>query len=206
MVAFSFLAAAVALPLVLASPALQLRQDFPAGCGSTNFPGDFNTASDISLTALNTTLPNSISTGAPLAVALIDIFGAESSYLLATAASAEAGLKFTSNDFALTNGALTPIVANQKSTDSDVVAGSTLEFQSATGGKIATPAQVYCGLANTDAGGGISEPLLSIQGDSSDFSLCQSGDLNVVVFEPTSDNSAYDFDSCYGVDILIFEH
>lgn len=61
---------------------------------------------------------------------------------------------------------------------------------------------------NTDpTNGSVSRPLLSIQGDISDFALCESGDLNVVVFQPTSDNfGTYDFGSCYSVDILIFEN
>lgn len=83
MIAFSFFAAIVALPVAIASSPLQVRQDFLAGCGTSNFPGDFNTAPNISLSALNTTLYNSISTGAPLVVAETDIFGASTNYVLA---------------------------------------------------------------------------------------------------------------------------
>ncbi|OCH89960.1 hypothetical protein OBBRIDRAFT_826227 [Obba rivulosa] len=205
MLAFSFLAAALSLPAVIASPALRLRQVFPPGCG-TGAPGDFDTTPSLSLAALNTTLPNSSSNGTPLVAAMTDIFGAQSNYVLATKASAEASLKFTVSDFSLETGALSPIVSNQNSADQDVSPGDPLEFSSSTG-SISGP-EIYCGIANTDpAGGGIPEPLLSLNGDTSDFSLCQSGELTVVVYEPTSDNfGVYDFDSCYGVDLLIFEH
>lgn len=136
-------------------------------------------------------------------------------------------MRITHSDFALKNGSLTPIVGNQESTDSDVSPGGTLEFQTGTTapGEIVTPAQIYCGIVSskpistnspdschiaqsiTDPAGRGTQPRLSIQGNSSDFSLCQSGDLNVVVFEATSDNfGSYDYDSCYGVAILIFEH
>ncbi|EMD35786.1 hypothetical protein CERSUDRAFT_115739 [Gelatoporia subvermispora B] len=204
MIALSLLAAAVALPAVLASPAMRLRQVFPPGCGA-GAPGDFDTASNVSLTALNTTLPNSNSDGVPLVAVMTDIFGAQSNYELATEASVS--LQFTVSDFSLENGALVPIVSNQQSTDLDVISGDILKFSSATGGTLPSRAEIYCGIANTDpAGGGIPEPLLSLQGDTSDFALCEADGVNVVVYQPSDNFGSYDFSTCYSVDILIFEH
>lgn len=62
------------------------------------------------------------------------------------------------------------------------------------------------GQANTDPnGGGILNPVLSIEGDADGFNLCQTGNLNVVVFQPTPTSLNYDFDSCYEVAIVILQ-
>ncbi|EMD35785.1 hypothetical protein CERSUDRAFT_115738 [Gelatoporia subvermispora B] len=200
MVALSLLAAVVALPAVIASPTIRLRQNGPPGCGN-GAPGDFDSAASITLTALNTTLPNSNDNGAPLVASEIEIFGAESSWVLTTQASAS--LRLTVSDFTLQTGALLPVSSNgQEFADSAVEPGDGIGFQRFPGNAPSgSLSEIYCGIVNTGlAGGNSSQPLLSIQGNSSNFALCESDGLNVVVFQPE------DSDGCYPVEILIFEH
>ncbi|OCH89955.1 hypothetical protein OBBRIDRAFT_835410 [Obba rivulosa] len=211
MIASSFLVAALALPAAIASPAMRLRQEAGCGSGPTGL-GDFNTAPNITLTALNTTLPNSIQNGLPLVAAFTGFSIQLSSYVLATQASAEANSVSTIVDFSLDEGNLAPIVPHQFSSDVGVASGGILSFVSGVD-NLDQPEE-YCGIgitvqANTDpVGGGIPEPRLALQGDESDFALCESSSgLNVVVFQPAANNSgSYDFESCFGVDVFIFEH
>lgn len=82
MIAFSFLAAAISIPVVIAFPAMQRRQGAPPECGAGS-PGDFVSAPPFTLTALNTTQPNSNNDGSPLVAVPGGIFGADVTYMLA---------------------------------------------------------------------------------------------------------------------------
>ncbi|EMD34870.1 hypothetical protein CERSUDRAFT_117067 [Gelatoporia subvermispora B] len=200
MFASSLLLAALALPTVLAGPALRLRQ---SGCNSGT-PGEFGTAPNITLNALDTNAANSGGQGLPLVALITSVSMVEAIYVLATQASASTRPGQVL-DFSLENGVLAPIIPNTFSGDLDVQSGDVLQFASGNVAQL-VPAE-YCGFANTDPnGGGIAQPLLGLNGDTSDFALCMSGDLDIAVFQPTADNGgAYSLDSCTSVDILIFE-
>ncbi|EMD35789.1 hypothetical protein CERSUDRAFT_115741 [Gelatoporia subvermispora B] len=202
MIASSIILAALAIPAALASPSLRLRQ--VPGCNSGT-PGEFNSAPNITFNALETSQVASGDDGIPLVAATISNAGDETLYVLATEASAGSG-SGTVTDFSLESGVLAPIVPDEFSGSLNVQSGGILEFASGNVGQEVSAE--YCGFANTDpSGGSIPQPLLALDGDTSDFALCESNDLNVVVFEATADNSgAYDFSTCVSVDILIFEY
>ncbi|EMD34871.1 hypothetical protein CERSUDRAFT_67258 [Gelatoporia subvermispora B] len=203
MLAFSFLFAALAIPTALAGSALRLRQ---SGCKGS-IPGKIDTASNITINALDSDAANSGGQGLPLVALVATIGGVETTYVLATQATASTLVGSTTfADFSLQNDILAPIIPNTFSANLAVQPGLIIEFASGQIGQ-AIPEE-FCGIANTDpAGGGISEPLLSVNGDTSDFALCMSGPIGVIVFQPNADNSGeYDIDSCTSVDILIFEH
>jgi len=90
------------------------------------------------------------------------------------------------------------------STDSSVSSGSMPGFWVSNDSDLPTPAQVYCAVANTDPEYGSKYPLLAVNGETDQFSLCMSGSgataQNNVVYQATSDNSGtYDYNTCYPV-------
>ncbi|EMD34869.1 hypothetical protein CERSUDRAFT_97438 [Gelatoporia subvermispora B] len=208
MLASSFLLAALAIPAALAGPTLRFRQ---SGCQGGVF-GEIDTAANITLNALDSNAANSGGQGLPLVALVTSDVGVETLYVLATQATAGTGSN-TISEFSLNGGSsisgLAPIVPNTFSANLNVESGQVLEFASGDVGQ-EIPADEYCGIANIAPNGQgtpIPEPLLSLRGDTDDFALCMSGDLDIVVFQPTADNGgAYSFDSCTSVDILIFEH
>ena len=79
MLASSFLLAAFALPAVLAGPALRLRQ---SGCNSGT-PGEFGTAPNITLNALDQNAAKSGGQGLPLVALVQSVSMVETIYVLA---------------------------------------------------------------------------------------------------------------------------
>ncbi|EMD35782.1 hypothetical protein CERSUDRAFT_115735 [Gelatoporia subvermispora B] len=210
----------LALPLLayasaaFASPVsrglLHARQHQPGPWCDGLGAGVFDIAPQITLAALNTTLPNANNTGAPLVMGQAGAVDGASFAILSTFAS------FPFNEFptlSLLNGTLIPnlpggILAN--ASDSSVAAGTAPSWI-ITGLDLPTPAQIYCGVADTDpAGGGTGFPLLALNGDTDHFSLCSAGDFhaaqtNIIWRASSVNDGSYNFTSCYPVHIQIIE-
>jgi len=198
---------------VAASPVsrslLHARQHQPGPWCDGLGAGIFDIAPNITLAAFNTTLPNANDTGAPLVMGQAGAVDGAEFKILSTWAS------FPFNDFptmSLNNGTLLPNSPDGPISVSDsnvTVAAEPLWVL--TTFDLPTPAQIYCGVADTDpAGGGTGFPLLAVHGDTDHFSLCSAGDFplaqtNVVWRASAINDGSYNFTSCYPVHIQIVE-
>ncbi|PSR77075.1 hypothetical protein PHLCEN_2v8064 [Hermanssonia centrifuga] len=195
------------LPFALgafASPIANLARDEPGPWCNGLGPGAFDIAYNFTLDAYNSTLPNSNSTGAPVVIGQAGAVDGASFKIFSTWAS------YPYNDypnFSLLSGAFHPNYEGGLDvgiSDSNVTAGNPPSFI-VTSLDLPAPAQIYCGVADTDPyGGGTGYPLLAVNGDTDSFALCSAGDYYLaqtnVIYKPTADNSGqYLFDSCYSV-------
>jgi len=167
--------------------------------------GAFDSAQNFTLAAYNTSSANANATGVPLVLGQNGSGEGAESKVLSTYAT------YPYNDFpnlSLLNGALIPNPnsenAGMHSTDVDVSSGDLPAFLVSSKGAIPAPAQVYCAVADTDPDNGRQYPLLAVNGETDQFSLCMSSSSSSaqsnVVYQPTSDNSgAYSYDSCQPV-------
>ncbi|KZT01926.1 uncharacterized protein LAESUDRAFT_730840 [Laetiporus sulphureus 93-53] len=190
---------------VRALPAGHLTaQDTPVWCAGFG-PGAFDTGYNFTLAAVNVTLPNANSTGAPLVLGQNGAADGAEFEVLSTYAS------YPYNDFptlSLLAGSLIPNSASGiASVDSDVSSGDELAFVTSSSG-LSSPAQIYCAIADTDPTEGSPYPVLAVNGDTEGFALCMNGDgpyaQNNVVWQPTDDNGGeYLYDTCYNVTIQL---
>jgi len=198
------------IPLVLAtlSVAAPTARQIPSG-PCANFIGGFANATSFTLAALNVTLPNANTTGAPLVLGQAGaVDGAEFEAL-----STWASYQFNQwPSLTLTNGGLTGNMDppnTQGTTVSGGAANSTeVGFETTSfEGHPSAPSPVFCGVADTDpAGGGTGFPQLALNGHTDLFSLCMTGPAgspgsqNNVVYNASATNSAgFIFDTCYSV-------
>ncbi|KAI0919745.1 hypothetical protein AcV5_001723 [Taiwanofungus camphoratus] len=159
---------------------------------------------NITLTAVNLTLPNDNSTGAPL------VLGHEARTSPAAGiATLATYLSVQSNywpSLTLLNGTLVgnPSGAeyNTSATDFAISPGEEVSFVVATSGVTAFPAPIYCAIVHSP-----DDQVLAINGDPGNFSLCTSGSgsqaQNNLVWQPTSNQSTYYYDSCYPVRVQL---
>ncbi|KAI0933298.1 hypothetical protein AcW1_003086 [Taiwanofungus camphoratus] len=177
-----------------------LKRATPAWCAGLG-AGQFDTAHNFTLAALNTTLPNTNATGAPLVVGQAGAVDGAEYKVLSTYAS------YPYNDFptmSLLNGSLIPVSdLGAQISDSQVSAGNAPSFI-VTDSNLPAPAQIYCAVADTDPTQGTPYPTLAVNGDTDSFALCMDGSQNNVVWKPTADNyGAYDYNSCYAVRVQL---
>ncbi|KAI0350308.1 hypothetical protein OH77DRAFT_1413242 [Trametes cingulata] len=187
----------------MAFPAAKLPRAAPGPWCDGLGGGAFDEALDVTITALNATLPNTNSTGAPLVLASGGAITGAEIRRFATYAS------FPFNDYtsvSLVNGTLVLNGANTTPARALAVEeGSQLGFLVQNGADPSAGAQIYCAVADIDpAGHGTGHPFLAVNGDTDSFSLCAAGSQNVVFWKPLAGGSE-DFDSCYPVKLqLIF--
>ncbi|KAF8576279.1 hypothetical protein K439DRAFT_1622982 [Ramaria rubella] len=171
--------------------------------------GGFNTLPSFTLAALNRTLLNANTTGAPLVLGQAGATGGAEFEVFSTWAS------FQFNQWptlSLTNGVLTanmdppntrtPTVSTGASNGSEIVFVTTAHPPA--------PVPVFCGVADTDPEGGSPFAALAVNDDTDLFSLCLTstspGAQNNVVYNATADTfGAYIFESCYPVTLQIIE-
>ncbi|TFY67995.1 hypothetical protein EVJ58_g1291 [Rhodofomes roseus] len=164
----------------LASPLAPRTGAWCSGLGIT-----YDTASNFTLTALNTTLPNANSTGTWATYPYLDF-----------------------PTMSLNAGALVPNSANGvPSYDMTAVAGQPLQFFTTSESPSGEAAQIYCAIVDTDPDFE-GPPTLAVNGDADNFALCMNGDgpyaQNNVVWRPTSDNNGmYLYETCYNVTLQI---
>ncbi|OSX62855.1 hypothetical protein POSPLADRAFT_1074264 [Postia placenta MAD-698-R-SB12] len=166
--------------------------------------GAFDTAYNFTLAAYNTTSSNTNSTGVPLVLGQAGTSEQMASMVLSTYAS------YPYNDFpnfSLLQGALTPNAeatnGSVSAADTSVDAGNEPTFM-VSSGTVPSAAQVYCAVADTDPEQSGQLPILAVNRETDQFSLCTSGTQTNVVYRASSNNeSSYDYDSCYPVAIHV---
>jgi len=189
-----------------ALPSLQGRQSSNpcAGVGGLSVTDN---ASNFTLAALNTTLSNSNSSGAPLLLAGTTTGNVPQTAFLATYASYPAD-NLPGPEFSLQYGALVPQQGNDLvAYDLSVSAGSGLGWQVIYPNDLQKiGAEIYC-IQDDGAPSGLQHGVLAVNGDTSDFSLCtttSTPSLNQVIWKATEDNDdQYDYNSCYAVRLQI---
>ncbi|OCH89963.1 hypothetical protein OBBRIDRAFT_777746 [Obba rivulosa] len=188
---------------------LHARQHQPGPWCDGLGAGVFDIAPNVTLAALNSTLPNANSTGAPLVMGQAGAVDGASFKILSTWAS------FPFNDFptmSLNNGSLIPnaAIGVVSAADNNVTEASAPSWILTTF-DLPASVQIYCGVADTDpAGGGTGFPLLAVHGDTDHFSLCSAGDFtnaqtNIIWRASAVNDGSYNFTSCYPVHIQIIE-
>ncbi|KZT67945.1 hypothetical protein DAEQUDRAFT_728460 [Daedalea quercina L-15889] len=202
MFTFSAIIASLATS-VWAIPALNTRQTGAScagfGSGSTDSPG-YN----FTLTAHNTTLPNTNSTGVPL------ILGWGPPGQTSTEASIWAISTYAewhSNEwpsFSLSSGALYPNPGPDEqglgAYDYDIAPGAEVGFYVLPADPGRQNPEIYCAALRDD------DVMLAVNNDADSFSLCQAVPdpypSNVLVYTADASNSAvYDYNTCYAVQV-----
>ncbi|KAH9916542.1 uncharacterized protein B0H18DRAFT_1124179 [Fomitopsis serialis] len=189
-----------ATSLALAFPLAPRTGAWCEGLGIT-----YDTASNFTLAALNTTLANANSTGAPLVAGQNGATDGAEFEVLSTWAT------YPYLDFptmSLDSGVLIPNSANGvPSYDMAASAGQPLQFFTTSQSPSGRVAQIYCAIVDTDPDFE-GPPTLAVNGDADGFALCMNGDgpyaQNNVVWRPTADNNgAYLYETCYNVTLQI---
>ncbi|TFK49273.1 hypothetical protein OE88DRAFT_1662716 [Heliocybe sulcata] len=153
-----------------------------------------NTLASFTLAALNTSLPNANSTGAPLVLGQAGAIDGATFEVLSTWAT------FPYNDWptlSLVNGGLygNSSYGNQ-AVSSGATNGTTVGFITTT--PTPTPSQVFCIVPNKNSSG---LPLLALNGHTDEFSLCSNGKgyQNNVAYNASGKSYYYDYTTCYPV-------
>ncbi|KAH9921904.1 uncharacterized protein B0H18DRAFT_1121199 [Fomitopsis serialis] len=190
---------------VSAIPALNTRQTGAScagfGSGSTDTP-----TYNFTLTAYNTTLPNTNSSGAPLVLG----WGPPGTSPEASYWAISTYAEWHSNDwpyFSLEGGAIYPNPGPDEqglgAYDYDIASGAEVGFLVLPTEPGRDVPKIYCAaLRNGDV-------LLAVNNDADSFSLCQSvpNTSNVLVYQANSNNSDYyDYSTCYGVDVFVIPY
>lgn len=209
------------LPAALSLPRFYPRQVSEPWCAGFG-GGAFDISYNFTLTAYNitdATLGPFTQVGDPLVVGIKDEYGAVSVGVLATAASVTAAaLPYGPSPFLgfnLTSGELQPLPApglsySVYSSDYESSGGEPAFQFSELSWELDPPAQIYCGIANTDpAGGGNPHPQLAIDDETDNFYLCADNlGYNEVVHNPSAKYASefgYDLDTCYPVTVHIID-
>jgi len=165
--------------------------------------GAFDVAANFSLAALNVTLPNVNTTGAPLVLGQAGAIDGATFSVLSTLASFPYNQGVT---FSLNEGALAPNLQGITPVDGTVNPGDAPGFVM-TSLNAPSPAHIYCAVANTDPnGGGTGHPILAVNGDTGSFSLCRTGNWTAAqtnLVWKAKQGGAYEFDTCYAVKIQL---
>ncbi|TFK50689.1 hypothetical protein OE88DRAFT_1726489 [Heliocybe sulcata] len=170
--------------------------------------GAYDLAYNFYLTAVNTTLPNANTTGAPL---VLNPQGQNSSgeaiYNVATYHSQPDTMGIWPN-FTLDHGTLVanyPTDLTLSPVGVDTEDGGPVVFTADT----TNASQIYCGVADTDPEQG-GRPLLALYNNLSEFSICHQtdgGNADLLIYNASSENSLYDYNSCYAVLLhLIYDY
>ncbi|KAI0727661.1 hypothetical protein C8Q72DRAFT_838703 [Fomitopsis betulina] len=190
-----------------ATPTLRVRQQ-GASCvgladGSTDSP-----SYNFTLAAVNTTLPNANSTGAPLVLG----WGPPGTSPAASAWAISTYAAWHSNEwpyFTLSDGALYPIPGPEEhglgAYDHEVASGDEVSFWVTTQQSDAAPDPIYCAAANDDP----EYAVLAVNNDTEHFSLCDSTiscPNTVLVYEAADGNSNYGYSTCYPVQVNIIPY
>ncbi|KZT63555.1 hypothetical protein DAEQUDRAFT_680177 [Daedalea quercina L-15889] len=196
----SLLALLAVTSIALASPLAPRTGAWCEGLGIT-----YDTSYNFTLAALNTTLANANSTGAPLVPGQNGATDGAEYEVLSTWAT------YPYLDFptmSLVDGVLTPNSANGvPSYDMQAIEGQPLQFFTTSESSSGPSAQIYCAIVDTDPDfQGL--PLLAVNGEADNFALCMSGDesyaQNNVVWRPTADNNGmYLYETCYNVTLQL---
>ncbi|KZT24166.1 hypothetical protein NEOLEDRAFT_1148798 [Neolentinus lepideus HHB14362 ss-1] len=183
-----FLGSVVAIPVM---PSV-------AGCDSLGTNASDTAARPFTLAALNTTLPNANSTGAPLVLGQNgEIEGAEFE-VLSTWAS------FPDNDWptlSLDTGGLYGNSQTQyQAVSSGATNGTTVNFMTTSRTSYAN--QVFCIVPSP-----LGLPLLALDGHVDEFSLCSNGkeSQNNVIYNATHKSYEYNYSTCYPVVLQVVE-
>ncbi|KAF9810265.1 hypothetical protein IEO21_07033 [Rhodonia placenta] len=208
------LAAALVSALVsaaAAAPNLAVRQSGSPPCYGLGGLHVYENLSNFTLSALNTTLPNANSTGAPLVLASNNVnWIPAASTVLATYASFPPDI-WPGPEFSLVNGALIPAPnGNLVGYDANVTSGYGLGFAVTDPENEQSGAEIYC-VQDNGAPSGFQHAYLAVFGDTANFSLCTSLSVdaeqppqNQVIYKATSENNdQYDYNSCYAVQLII---
>ncbi|KAH9831571.1 uncharacterized protein C8Q71DRAFT_726759 [Rhodofomes roseus] len=203
------LSAIVALFAASASavPALNTRQT-GASCAGLSSGSTDTPAYNFTLTALNTTLPNTNATGAPLVLGWgpAGSSPASSDWVISTYA------EWHSNEwpyFSLQSGALYPIPGPDEeglgAYDYDIASGAAIGFYVLPAESGRDNPEIYCAASRNG------NTLLAVNNDADSFSLCQAVPNpypnNILVWQAKADNSdVYDFSTCYGVQVFLFPY
>ncbi|KAH9840745.1 uncharacterized protein C8Q71DRAFT_702151 [Rhodofomes roseus] len=181
---------------------VQSTADWCQGLG----PGAFDTAPNFTLAAYDTSGSNANTTGVPLVLTETSL-DSDTAYMAIATYATQPDNTFAA--FSLSQGVLSPNVnaTGVNVTDLSVNSGDAPSFV-ASETSVPAPAQVYCGVADTDPHGGNPYPILSVNKDTDSFSLCKStsGDSNgqdIVVFEAAQGSSDYDFSTCTPVHVQL---
>jgi len=189
---------------VPATPTMSVRQ-IGASCagladGSTDSP-----SYNFTLAAYNLTLPNANSTGAPLVLGWgRPVTSPEASeWAISTYAA------WGSNEwpyFTLSDGALYPIPGPDETGmgayDFEIASGAEVSFLVTYRESNPPLAFIYCAAADDDS----EYAKLAVNNDAGSFSLCQATTLwsNVVLaYEANTNNTYYDYSTCYPVQVNI---
>ncbi|KAI0692696.1 hypothetical protein C8T65DRAFT_669343 [Cerioporus squamosus] len=201
MFALNLLTLAFAATATVALPAA--KRDLAPSCNLLG-GGAFDTATNFTLAAWNTTLPNANNTGVPLVLGQAGAIPGAEFKVLSTFAS------YPFNQYpsmSLDKGRLIPHGTNVAPAQAGTVPdGSEPGFVTSNTVDPEQGPQIYCAVADIDpAGHGTGHPFLAVNGDTDSFALCKDGSQNNVVFKPTSGKS-YDVASCYAVKVqLIYD-
>ncbi|KAI9058927.1 hypothetical protein FKP32DRAFT_1596802 [Trametes sanguinea] len=164
-------------------------------------PGAMDTTGNFTLGAINTTLPNANTTGAPIVVVIGGAYILIDTYQLGTWAQYSYPLFYP--NLALQNGTIiiSGDSANAKPAQAgNVFAGNPPQWAVRVNGTLnpADGAQVYCAVPSSTT-----NALLAVNGDTDSFSLCQSAFGENVVYYKAAPGHNYDFDSCYPVKLQL---
>ncbi|KZT21851.1 hypothetical protein NEOLEDRAFT_1138857 [Neolentinus lepideus HHB14362 ss-1] len=197
------LLALVAAPLVSAFPSLSERQSSGSWCSGLGGAA-YDVAYNFTLAALNTSLPNANTTGAPIVLNSAANGAGAGVYGLATY-NTQPGTIDTYPNFTLVHGVLTanePSAPQCAPVSSGASSGEPVGF-SGNCSAPASPHQVFCSVANTDPAHG-SLPILALNNHDTLFSICHqnsSTPVDILVYNATSKSDSYNFDSCYSVTV-----
>ncbi|RDX40628.1 hypothetical protein OH76DRAFT_1412848 [Lentinus brumalis] len=200
MFALNLLTLAFAAAATVALPAA--KRDLAPSCNLLG-GGAFDTATNFTLAAWNTTLPNANNTGVPLVLGQAGAISGAEFKVFSTFAS------FPFNQYpslSLDKGRLIPHGTDVAPAKAGTVPdGSEPGFIVSNDSDPEQGAQIYCGVADIDpAGHGTGHPFLAVNGDTDSFALCKAGTQNNIVFKPAA-GKGYDLSSCYAVKVQIIE-
>ncbi|KAH9921909.1 uncharacterized protein B0H18DRAFT_1019793 [Fomitopsis serialis] len=176
---------------VSAIPALNTRQTGAScagfGSGSTDTP-----TYNFTLTAHNTTLPNTNSTGAPLVLG----WGPPGTSSEASYWAISTYAEWHSNQWPY---------FSLEAYDYDIASGAEVGFIVLPTDPGRDVPKIYCAALRDDY------VMLAVNNDADSFSLCQAvpdpRPNNVLVYQANADNSqTYDYSTCYGVDVYLIPY
>ncbi|EPT02257.1 hypothetical protein FOMPIDRAFT_1015350 [Fomitopsis schrenkii] len=205
------LASLLALLVATASaiPRLPVRQQGASFAGLADGSTD-SPLYNFTLAAVNTTLPNTNSTGAPLVLG----WGPSGTSAAASAWAISTYAAWQSNEwpyFTLSDGALYPIPGHNEhglgAYDHEVASGDEVTFWVTVEQSNPTPDPIYCAAANDDQ----EYAVLAVNNDADHFSLCEATTswpkLNtVLVYEAADSNRNYNYSTCYLVQVNIIPY